>query len=570
MTDLNQTNTRFVPWVLLMLAAVVYSNTLHVPFLLDDIVFIVESESIRSLSLAFWQAGWSDQNWIDLRPVTDLSFRLNYQISGLDVWSYHVVNIGIHAANAILLWSIIKLVLGFRLKSPWPQWIALGAAAIWGVHPINVNAVTYISQRFESLAALFALAAIRLFLAARVEGRANAQWWCVACVLASFGSKESTLALPLVLLALDQRVLSPLPGDRLHRQTFYLLLFFTWVAAAMLFLASQRTQWTEGEGGLLFDVGNLRMQSVVIFYYLAKLIWPSGLVFDQGLWTAPLTLHWVAATLTLAAAFIWSLVATWRGSLAGFGILCAFLFLAPSSSFIVVPTYDAADYRAYLSAAFLVAVIVAAFGAWVSRQIPKMQPTSFLAVVSPIVLLLAVTTWNRNAVYRSSGDVWADNLTKRPTHEGSYLGFAEALMKSGDLAGAEIALSDARRRFPDHARLLNLSGLVALEDGRVLDAGAFWSRANQLAPDNHVILNNLAILAAQKGEWSEAQRFFLQVAELRPTDLIALGNAAQVCLQLGDMDEADNFVRRGLDVYPNDEILMRLRRKIDELMLMHP
>lgn len=570
MTDLNQTITRFGPWVLLMLAAVVYSNTLHVPFLLDDIVFIVESESIRSLSLAFWQAGWSGQNWIDLRPVTDLSFRLNYQISGLDVWSYHVVNIGIHAANAILLWSIMKLVLGFRLKSPWPQWIALGAAAIWVVHPINVNAVTYISQRFESLAALFALAAIRLFLAARVEGRPNAQWWCVACVLASFGSKESTLALPLVLLALDQRVLSPLPGDRLHRQTFYPLLFFTWVAAATLFLASQRTQWTEGEGGLLFDVGNLRMQSVVIFYYVAKLILPSGLVFDQGLWTPPLTLQWVAATLILATAFIWSLVATWRGSLAGLGILCAFLFLAPSSSFIVVPTYDAADYRAYLSAACLVAVIVAAFGAWVSRQIRKMRPASFLAVVSPVVLLLAVTTWNRNEVYRSSVDVWADNLTKRPMHEGSYLGFAEALMKSGDLAGAEIALSDARRRFPDHARLLNLSGLVALEDGRVRDAGAFWSRANQLAPDNHVILNNLAILAAQKGEWSEAKRFFLQVAELRPTDLIALGNAAQVCLQLGDMDEADDFVRRGLDVYPNDEILMRLRSKIDELMLMHP
>jgi len=570
MTDLNQTITRFSPWVLLLLAAAVYGNTLDVPFLLDDIIFIVESESIRHLSLAFWRSGWSGPNWIDLRPVADLSFRLNYQISGLDVWSYHVVNIGIHAANAVLLWSIVQLLLGLRLKSPWPQWIALGAAAIWVVHPININAVTYISQRFESLAALFAMAAIRLFLAARVEGRPNAQWWCVVCVLASFGSKESTLALPLVLIALDQRVLTPLSADRLNRKIFYPLLFFMWIVSVALFLASQRAQWTEGEGAVLFAVENLRMQSVVIFYYVTKLIWPSGLVFDQGLWNPPSTFQWVAATITLAMAFIWSLVATWRRSLAGFGVLCAFLFLAPSSSFVAVPTYDAADYRAYLSAACLIAVIVGVFGAWVMRHLPKMRLAVFPAAIFPVALFLAVTTWNRNEIYRSSIDLWADNRTKRPTHAGSYLGLAEALMKSGDLAGAETTLSDARRRFPDHARILNLSGLVALEDGRVQAAGSFWSRANELAPNNHVVLSNLAILASRKGEWSEAKRFFLQVAELRPTDIIALGNAAQVCLQLGDVDEADDFVRRGLAVYPHDRLLLRLRGKIDESILLQP
>ena len=567
MTDWNQTITRFSPWVLLLLAAAVYSNTLQVPFLLDDIVFIVESESIRNPSLAFWHSGWSGQNWIDLRPVADLSFRLNYQISGLDVWSYHVLNILIHGTNAVLLWSIVQLLLGLRFKSLWPQWIALGAAAIWIVHPLNINAVTYISQRFESLAALFALAAIRLFLAARVEGRVAAQWWSIACVLASFGSKESTLALPLVLLVLDQWVLPSAPRDRLHRRIFYLLLLATWVAAGMLFIASQRTQWTGAEGGVLFAVGNLRMQSVVIWYYLTKLIWPSGLVFDQGLWPPPSTLQWVFATLTLAAAFIWSLAATWRGSLAGFGVLSAFLFVAPSSSFVVVPTYDAADYRFYLSSACLIAVTAGSLGVWGSRQRPNIWPVVFLAIVALAALALSVATWNRNEIYRSGVALWSDNLTKRPGHAGSYLGLAEALMKVGNLADAEIVLADARRRFPDHARLLNLSGLVALEDGRAQAAENYWACAHQLAPENHVVLNNMAIAAAQKGEWAEARGLFLQVVELRPTDLIALGNAAQVCAQLGELEEAGEFVQRGLKVDPNDQLLQRLRLKIDELML---
>ncbi len=570
MTDWNQTITRFSPWVLLLLAAAVYSNTLQVPFLLDDIVFIVESESIRNPSLAFWHSGWSGQNWIDLRPVADLSFRLNYQISGLDVGSYHVLNILIHGTNAVLLWSIVQLLLGLRFESPWPQWIALGAAAIWVVHPLDINAVTYISQRFESLAALFALAAIRLFLAARIEGRGAAQWWSIGCVLASFGSKESTLALPLVLLLLDQRVLPSSPADRLQRRVFYALLLAAWAAAGLLFIASQRTQWTGAEGGVLFAVGNLRMQSIVIWYYLAKLIWPSGLVFDQGLWPPPSTLQWISGTVTLAVAFTWSLAATWRGSLAGLGVLSAFLFLAPSSSFVVVPTYDAADYRFYLSAACLVAVIAGALGVLVSRQTPRMRPVVFPAVIFPVIVALALATWNRNKTYRCGVDLWSDNLTKRPEHAGSYIGLAEALMRAGNLADAEMTLDDARRRFPDHARLLNLSGLVALEDGRAQAAENYWTRAQQLAPGNHVVLNHLAILAAQKGEWTEAKRLFLQVVELRPTDLIALGNAAQVCVQLGELDEADEFVQRGLDVYPYDQPLQRLRKKIDELMLKQP
>jgi Flp pilus assembly protein TadD len=199
-----------------------------------------------------------------------------------------------------------------------------------------------------------------------------------------------------------------------------------------------------------------------------------------------------------------------------------------------------------------------------------MRPVVFPTVIFPVIVALALATWNRNEIYRSGVDLWSDNLTKRPEHAGSYLGLAEALMKAGNLADAEVTLHDARRRFPDHARLLNLSGLVALEDGRAQAAENYWTRAQQLAPGNHVVLNHLAILAAQKGEWTEAKRLFLQVAELRPTDLIALGNAAQVCVQLGELDEADKFVQRGLDIYPYDQPLQRLRKKIDELMLKQP
>ena len=558
------------PFLLLLLVAAAYSNTLHVPFLLDDIVFIVESEPIRTLSLAFWSQGWSGPNWIDFRPLADLTFRLNYRISGLEVWSYHLLNIGIHGANAVLLYTVLQQILATRLSVPWSQRAAFASAAVWVVHPININAVTYISQRFESLAALFALAALAAFLHSRVGGGRSAQWWCLFFVLASFGSKLANLALPILIVLLDRFVLPRSTQDRLSRRIFYPLLVATWVLAAVLFAA--RGDWTRstGDGGVLFTPDNLRMQAVVVLYYCGKLLWPVGLVFEEGKWSLPPAHLWIPAVAVLVVPLLWSVVAVFRRNLAAFAVVAFFLLLAPSSSFIVVSAYDAATYRMYLPGACLIALVFGSLAWALSRREGRLARTLFVPGTLVLVLILGITTWRRNQVYNSPTDLWADNTAKRPMHAGSYVGWSEALMNEGHLVQAEETLFRARRMFPDNARLLNLSGMVAFEDGRVQAAEAYWNRARVLAPDNHVVLNNLAIFAARRGEWPEAKALFSEVLNLRPTDVIALGNAAQVCLQLGERGEADRLVRRGLEVDPGDELLLRLQAKLNEVTPIGP
>ncbi len=562
---------RLLPWavpaLLVALAFAVYSNTSQVPFLLDDYVFIVESEPIRNLSLAFWQLGWSGPNWVDLRPVADLSFRLNYQMSGLNVWSYHAVNICIHALNAVFFYLVVQQVLATRMTRIWAEAAALAAAAVWVVHPINVNAVTYISQRFESLAGLFALAALLAFLRSRLQGSAAGQWWCILFVMASFGSKLSNLALPVLIGLLDRFVLPRSTEDRLRRRLFYSSLAGTWVFAAALFLARGDLTRDSSEGAVAFSIESLKMQSVVIFYYIGKLLWPAGLVFDEGKWLPVPALYWILATIALTAVLVWSIAAVFRRSLPAFGVVAFFLLLGASSSFIVVPVYDAATYRMYLPGASLIALVFGAVGWVLSKQEGVRARIIYLMATFMLAAVLGFTTWQRNRIFNSPADLWADNTAKRPGHSGSYIGLGEALMKEGRLIEAEQTLFLARTKFPKNARLLNLSGMIAMGQGNEVAAVEWWRQASALAPNNHVILNNLAIAAFRNGETDEAEELFARVVELRPRDVIALGNLAQVYISNGKLDEAQRIVRDGIEVLPQDILMQNLQKRIDEMLL---
>jgi Tfp pilus assembly protein PilF len=552
---------------LVVLAFLVYGNTFGVPFLLDDYVFIVESESIRKFALPFFESGAAAPNWIDPRPVADLSFRLNYQISGLNVWSFHLLNVCIHAASAVLLCLVLQQILATRLSVLWSQTAAFVSAALWVVHPININAVTYISQRFESLAAFFALAALAAFLRSRIGGTRSGQWWCIVFVFASFGSKESYLALPLLIWLLDRFVLPVGHGDRIRRKLFYVLLLAAWCFSGLLYASSQRGEWTQNEGGALLFLGNLKMQSVVVLHYCGKLLWPSCLVFDEGKWPAPSYLQWLLATAVLAAIFAWSVLAVFRGKLPAFAVCSFFLLLAPSSSVVVVPTYDAADYRMYLPSACLIALAAGSLACLLQKHRGQAPRMVFVACAAVLVVCLGTSTWRRNQIYKSPVDLWSDNIAKRPLHSGSYVGLAESLMKEGQLAEAESTLSHAREKFPGNARLLNLSGMVAIQDGREIAATVYWRQARELAPANHVILNNLAIAAYRNGDTTGAADLFAQVVSLRPRDVIALGNLAQVRMTQGKLGEAQILVRRGLDLVPQDALLQGLKQRIDALLL---
>ena len=166
LTDMRKRLPAFI--TIAAIGLFIYSGVLNAPFVFDDHLNIETNLKVRSLA-----------NFLDLsgaRYVTYLSFALNYRLGGLNTFGYHLFNVIIHAANAVFLYLLISLVLRALREKVWvpgnqgsaPAGIAFAASLIFLTHPVQTQAVTYITQRFASLAAFFYLLSLMLYVKARL------------------------------------------------------------------------------------------------------------------------------------------------------------------------------------------------------------------------------------------------------------------------------------------------------------------------------------------------------------------------------------------------------------------
>ncbi|MBI5893508.1 MAG: tetratricopeptide repeat protein [Deltaproteobacteria bacterium] len=165
------------PLILAFLGFLIYSNILNAPFFFDDEIYIVDNYQVHNISSFF-------KDFSGTRYVGFLTFAINYYFGGLNTVGYHLVNIIIHIVNAILVYVLIQITLqrvqGFEgsrvqentrpLDSLTPRLLPFSVSLIFLVHPIQTQAVSYITQRFTSLATLFYLLALVLYVKARVLG----------------------------------------------------------------------------------------------------------------------------------------------------------------------------------------------------------------------------------------------------------------------------------------------------------------------------------------------------------------------------------------------------------------
>ena len=169
---------------------VIYANTLQVPFIFDDTGNLVENPLIIDLANFFDPARYHRYfGGLTSRYFGYLTFALNYRLHGYDVTGYHLVNIAIHIISALLVYRLVSLTFrACRLSGPCDSaaasgresFVALLAALLFVAHPIQTQAVTYIVQRFASLAALFYLLSVTCYLQARLLcRRPNGQPGCI-------------------------------------------------------------------------------------------------------------------------------------------------------------------------------------------------------------------------------------------------------------------------------------------------------------------------------------------------------------------------------------------------------
>ncbi|MBP2682370.1 MAG: Tetratricopeptide 2 repeat protein [Deltaproteobacteria bacterium] len=425
--------------------AVVYLNSFRGAFQFDDYLVIVDNAGVHSWSafLAGLPRG--------IRPLLKFTYTLNWT-SGLGLFGFHLVNVALHAANAVLLFLLASRVVGAS------GFAALLSALLFAVHPVQTEAVTYICGRSVSLMAFFYLGSLLAYLRGR-ERRSRSLLYLASPILflLATASKEVALTLPFALVLCEA-----VRRERTGWEEVFRAQAVHWVllgSLAVLFIAHA------GYGRLLevcFDIrgaaDNLSTQLHGIPYLLSRLFLPHALNFDPDLpvfsgWSTVLLPEALLLSALLAAGFI----GLWKRSAAGFGILWFFLHLVPTNSFI--PRFDVANERQlYLSSWGL--FLALAYGADLLRERCGVRGVTAVAVL--LVVTLGGFTVSRNAVYRSQVALWEDTARKSPgkARVQNNLGYSYEL--SGRFKEAEAAYLKALLIDPGYSLARgNLKGMKA-------------------------------------------------------------------------------------------------------------
>jgi protein O-mannosyl-transferase len=350
------------PALIVVAGLLVYGNSLAGPFVFDDWAAVVTNDQIRSV----WHAGSVFFPARELptagRPLVNLSFALNYAVGALNVRGYHAVNIAVHIGCALLLFGVVgRLLESPRIRAVFAgrsQDLAFAAALLWLVHPLNSEAVDYITQRTESMMALFYLLAV--YASVRAVGEHRWRWTSIAVLSSALGMvcKESMVTAPFIIMLCDRTILfESWTAAWKHRWRLYGGLAATEGIVAAIVWAGPRS-YTAGFSAGVHSWDYLLNQTVMITRYLRLSAWPTSLVIAYGL---PRTLS--LADVMPEAAFIVGLlivmgVTLVRWPALGFPVAAFFVLLAPTSSVLPIATEVGAERRMYLPLAALITLVV--------------------------------------------------------------------------------------------------------------------------------------------------------------------------------------------------------------------
>jgi tetratricopeptide (TPR) repeat protein len=435
--------------VLLLAGAVaaVYLNSFRGVFQFDDYNVIVDSAGVHSWGafLAGLPRG--------IRPLLKFTYTLNWT-SGLGLFGFHLVNVTLHAANAVMLFFLAA-----RIGGPSASGLsALFPALLFAIHPVQTEAVTYISGRSVSLMTFFYLGSLLAYLLGRERGSRLLLYAASPILfLLAVASKEVALTLPfaLVLCEAARRERTGWKEALCAQAVHWTLL----ISLAVLFLAhSGYGRLLEACFGIRGAASNLLTQVHGISFLLSRLVLPHELNFDPDLpvfsgWApVPLPEVLLLAVLVAAGFFLFS-----KRSPAGFGILWFFLHLVPTNSFI--PRLDVANERQLYLASWGLFVALAT-GAELLGE--RWGPKRVTAAAAVLVIALGALTVSRNTVYRSEVALWEDTVRKSPGKARAWNNLGYAYDLKGRFREAESAYLQSLRIDAGYALARgNLEGLRA-------------------------------------------------------------------------------------------------------------
>ncbi len=558
---------KLLPYLLLTaLVIVAYGNTLNHSFHYDDVNQILKKPWVRDTEkISEFLLNPS------IRPLVILSFNLNYSISGFDVRSYHVFNILIHLGVVLMLYRLVLLTGKGTIRSgtdpPAFRRMAFFASALFALHPLGTQAVTYISSRSSSLSALFYLITMELFFRGVLVMRANENKINAQSIL-FFGAA----GISLLLGGSSKLIIITIPAmmflyhfyffsgqsfvDWLKRQLPLLLV----IGVPLFGFIAYRMMTPEG----ILPTGKthipaaqylLTQTQVIPFEYFKKMLLPINQSIDVDF---PLVMYWTDwrnyGGVVVLGLYVWITIrASRRHPWIAFGLAWMGITLLPTSSF--VPLHDVAvEHRAYLP---LIGFSIASAGlvewgiSWARKVAPGKEMMLLRAALLVLVLMAALLV-NRNSVWQTEVSLWADAKKKAPQFIRPYNNLGEAYDKLGHYEKAIREFKSALAINPNYVFALNNLGNVYGKLKQFQLATGFFQQVVKLDPTYAPAHYNLGRAQQALRQNSDALESYRRAFELKPYFEEALYNFSILAIQAGQAGQAVVTLKKYIEYYPGN------------------
>jgi tetratricopeptide (TPR) repeat protein len=501
-------------------------------------------------------------------PLVYTTFRFEHKLWGLNPLGFHIVNLLLHIANSLLLWLLL-----FRLGIP-AAWLA---AAIFALHPVQVESAAWITERKNVLMTFFLFLSLltwfRFIEGPRQSGR---RWgvYVLSLLLYSFAlfSKTTACTLPaaLVLILWFKRI-------RLDKRRWLEIVPYVLLGLAM----SSITMWWEYIryiGGTTLKLNwpeRVLLASRALWFYLGKLVWPANLTFSYPKWNIsaadPYQYIWLLAWLA-AALCMWR----WRERI-GRGFIAAIVFFAvtllPMLGFFSLYTFRytyVADHYQYVACIGPILLVTTA-GCRLAARLDERKRQ--IAVVLPafVLIVLGVLTWQQCHAYKDLETLYGDIIRKNP---GSWMAHNNLALHYKSLEKFDDAVRYYKKALqigPNEVQSLVNLGIVLGLQGKEDEAMYYFNRTLQVNPNSSDAHFNIGTMLGSQGKLEEAVSHLYKAVQAKPDYAEAHSNLGMALGSLGRYDEAVVHYRQALEIKPdmadahnNLAVTLRLQGKFDE------
>lgn len=536
-------------------------------FFRDDFHFIVNNPSIRSIEnipsyfVSLPMGSSVRENQVVYRPVVTASYAVNYYLGGLGPFGYHVFNLIVHLLNIVMVCLIVRFMTA-------EEYLALGSALLFAVHPLNSELINFINTRSSSMSTLFCLVSFFLYIKA-TAGESGKRglvflWGSVAAFTAALFTKELSIMLPLVIVIYDllfrRYGLVERMKEAFKRYTPY---FVSGIGYMALRSALLKSEGLTAKSHHLYD--NIYVPVQILTFNLKLLIYPKGLsvfYFDFN----PAAYLGLASALSLVIVVCWLLLPlVIRNRVFTFFVFWMFIMWLPTTAFEMKSTIAMiVDHRLYIAApgfSFCLAVIIYRLCSLARRVFKGLEvKKAYAAGVFAVAAVFTFIHIGRNSVWKDSVSIAGELVEKYPGQSGAHTFLAEEYARKGMVDKAAAEYMKSYEIDPYNVKVLNNLAGILITRGRLDEAAAMFRQIIEISPSHYNSYFGLGYVYERKGLYGEAVRKYERGLKFNPRSTPALLNLADLYLRQGLLDAAEMKYNTVLEIDPaNHRAVSRLK-----------